>query len=302
MKIHKKYPRLSISFSGGKTSAYMAQLLVKEYRHLWEEIVVVFANTGQEHEKTLQYVEKCDKEYGLNVVWLEAVVDPVSGKGTKHRVVNFDTASCKGEPYEEVIQKFGIPNQTFQSCNRELKLRPMTSYLRSIGWFPNTYNVAIGIRADEIDRISPITMEQGGFYPLINLGIKKSDVLAWELQQKVRLGIPEHWGNCTWCWKKSYRKLATVAREMPGVFEFPKKMETKYPNSGAGNGNRKFFRGNKTVADIFEMAKDPELKPFIDGFPFSDSDMDQGSACGENCEIGTDGAHDDGLIDGADLI
>lgn len=46
---------LVISFSGGETSAYMTHLLLSKYRVWYREVVVVFANTGQEMEA----------EYGL---------------------------------------------------------------------------------------------------------------------------------------------------------------------------------------------------------------------------------------------
>ena len=287
-----KRRRLSISFSGGKTSAFMADHCLNGREEDWDDVVVVFANTGQEHEKTLEYVNACDKQYGLNVVWLEAVVDPESGQGTKHRVVTFETASRKGEPFEGVATKFGLPNQTFQVCNREMKLRPMTSYLRSLGWKRGDHQIAVGIRYDELDRMSPASMADGVFYPLIDAKVTKEQVLSWEASQPVRLGIPEHYGNCVWCWKKSFRKLATVAREMPRAFEFPAYLEARYPNNGAGQGNRRMFRGRKSVRDIFDLARDPNLKPFVDSFKYSDDEVDLGAACGESCEIGTDGAEE----------
>ena len=281
--------RLFISFSGGKTSAFMADKLLREYRQLWKEVVVGFANTGFEHEKTLRYVDTCDRQYGFNVVWLEAVTHMAPGVATTHRVVSFATASRNGEPFEDQIKKFGLPNSQFPQCTRETKLRPITSYLRSIGWEPKSYNTAIGIRADEMDRISPKSLEAGTIYPLIDFGTTKEDVLAWELSQKVRLGIPEHLGNCTWCWKKSNRKLATVALEMPEAFDLPRRFETQYRDTGPGFGDRRMFRGRRTTEDIFAMARDPSFEPFVDGFPFKDENMDQGMSCGESCEINVDG-------------
>ena len=51
--------RLLISFSGGLTSAYMAIKLM-EMRDKWDEIMVVFANTGMEREETLRFVHDVD--------------------------------------------------------------------------------------------------------------------------------------------------------------------------------------------------------------------------------------------------
>ena len=50
---------LVISFSGGRTSAYMTHLLLQQ-RDLWKDVIVLFANTGQEDERTLDFVNNCD--------------------------------------------------------------------------------------------------------------------------------------------------------------------------------------------------------------------------------------------------
>jgi hypothetical protein len=299
--LHKR-KRLLISFSGGKTSAYMAKEILKDWDgiwSMWDEVVVIFANTGAEHDKTLEYVHACDQAYKFKTVWVEAVFHPTKGVGTTHRIVDFVTASRRGKPFEDMIQKHGLPNTQFPHCTRETKLNPIKSYLRSIGWAPSTYNTAIGIRFDEYDRMSPPSMEGGAFYPLVDWRVRKEDVLAWEEKQPVRLGIPEHYGNCVWCWKKSDRKLATVAREMPEAFDFPRHLETTYRDAGAGFGDRRLFRGRKTTDDIFALARDPLFEPFVDGVKNTKWDpqqeLDFGQACGESCEIGVDGAHDEGI-------
>lgn len=287
--------RLLVSFSGGKTSARMTELLVRDYARLWDEIVVAFMNTGDEHEKTLEYVRNIGLYYGIEIVWIEADVDPEIGQGTGHKIVSFETASRRQEPFERVIEKYGIPNNQYPHCTRELKQVPLTRYLRSIGWNAHTYNTAIGIRADELDRISPKWIrEAGAIYPLIDLGIRKSDILAWDLNHPVRLGIPEHWGNCRFCWKKSFRKLATITNELPDAPMFFARMEIEHKDSGRGDGDRRFFRGRKTVPDIIAMARDPKFEPFVDGFQYGDAEMDSGMSCGESCEIGVDGPEEVG--------
>jgi len=106
--------KIAVSFSGGRTSAYMTQRILREYKET-HEIVVTFANTGLEHEKTLEFVHNCDKHMGFGTVWLEAVVDPRENKGTRHKVVTFETAARDGEPFEDVIKKYGIPFSHFPS-------------------------------------------------------------------------------------------------------------------------------------------------------------------------------------------
>ena len=56
-----------INFSGGRTSAYMAKRLIDTC----DNYLVTFQNTGKEMPQTLDFINECDKRWGLNVVWLE---------------------------------------------------------------------------------------------------------------------------------------------------------------------------------------------------------------------------------------
>ncbi len=107
-----KKKKLLISFSGGKTSAYMLWWLWHHWpdRHNWD-VVVVFANTGKEAEGTLFFVEECSLDWGIPVVWVEYVpVKTGKGWGVSHRVLDYESASRKGEPFEAMIQCLGIPS------------------------------------------------------------------------------------------------------------------------------------------------------------------------------------------------
>jgi hypothetical protein len=296
----KRFPlreKISVSFSGGKTSAYMLAMILdaKKSGEIEQEIVVTFCNTGLEHEETLRFVQKCDEHFNAGIVWIEAVVTHGERVGIRHRIVNFETASRKGEPFEEYIKKHGIPNQAMPQCNSRLKLDVMESYRRSIGWKLNTYSTAIGIRCDEMDRISWQGMERDGiFYPCIDAGIFKRDVAAFWEMMPFNLNIPEHYGNCVTCWKKSDRKLLTIAKENPSAFDFMDRMEGLYGfaggerRDGGEKQRRVFFRKNRTAQDILALSSHP-FTPFVDGkfIPFDD-DLDVGSGCGESCEIGAD--------------
>jgi hypothetical protein len=177
----------------------MTKMLLDHFRkhEPWREILVTFANTGQEHEETLKFVDRCDREWGFNVVWLEAVVDPRKGKGIRHKIVTFETASRNGEPFEAYIAKHGIPNRMYNQCTSRLKTEPMDSLRAERGWKKGTFSTAIGIRADEMDRVSLTGMVKWDlFYPCVDAGVTKDDVREWWAQQRFNLNIPEHWGNC----------------------------------------------------------------------------------------------------------
>ncbi|CAI0899213.1 PUA domain (predicted RNA-binding domain) [Serratia entomophila] len=91
-----------VSVSGGQSSEFMSDFLLQNYADIYE-FHFVFANTGREHEETLKFIDRCDKYFGQNVVWLEGVTSPIPGIGMTHKVVNFETAARNGEPFEQLI-------------------------------------------------------------------------------------------------------------------------------------------------------------------------------------------------------
>ena len=60
-----------ISFSGGRTSAYMLWRVLQSNSGLPDDAIVCFANTGKEHESTLKFVNDCEKNWGVPIAWLE---------------------------------------------------------------------------------------------------------------------------------------------------------------------------------------------------------------------------------------
>lgn len=273
---------LIVNFSGGRTSGFLTKKIL-EQRNEWKDVFVIFANTGQEHEKTLEFIDNCDRQFGFNTIWIEADVKENKGEGTKAKVVNYETASRTGKPFEDYIAKYGIPCTIAPSCSRELKEYPIKSFIRdNLKLKKNEYLHAIGIRADESRRISKNAEKEGLVYPLVYWDIDKADILDWWSEQKFDLMIPEHLGNCVWCWKKSYKKLMTIMIDNPEYFDFPETMEKKYPRSGrvakALNKDMKFFRGFKSVEDIRNMASEG-FEKFIDLHHLHISE-----GCSESCE------------------
>ena len=63
--------RILVSFSGGRTSAYMGKYLKQKYEGTDVELCFVFANTGKEREETLDFINECDKRWGFEVNWVE---------------------------------------------------------------------------------------------------------------------------------------------------------------------------------------------------------------------------------------
>jgi hypothetical protein len=249
---------LLVSFSGGETSAFMSQWLNNHYEeHGYKNIVFVFANTGLENEQTLEFVERCDKHFKLGVQWVEADVQHGVRKGTNYYTTDFDNASRNGEPFEDVIKKYGIPNQPAPICTRELKQQPIKAFGKS--WFNGEkYHTAIGIRQDEADRMNAKAKEMGFIYPLINskmIPATKPMINFYWRSMPFRLELKGYQGNCVTCWKKSDKKLYQIAKENPKAFDFMAEMERKYSlNSNTGK-KEVFFRNNRSALQILEESK-----------------------------------------------
>ena len=290
-------PKLLIYFSGGETSALMTKMILENKRNEYD-IVVVFANTGRENEETLEFVQKCNDEFGFNVIWIEALVDMRHGYGIRHTVVDFKTASRKGKPFEDIIKKYGIPNRTSPYCSEYLKKYTIKSYAKSIG-YGKAY-IAIGFRSDEIDRMSEHKDRDKLIYPFISMWPHtKPMVNFWWSKQNFRLNLKGYQGNCKTCWKKSLRKLMSIAKENPEHFEWDIEMENKYenyiPESRKKNPNIKpplrFFRDNLSANDILKMSQKPFTKSTDDTQittyqenMFEGIELDSPNACEESCE------------------
>jgi len=271
-------PKLSVSFSGGRTSAYMSYL-IKEHWSESHDLSFIFANTGKENEETLIFVDRCDKEFGLGVIWVEAIFEEPF-----YKIVDFKTASRNGEPFEEKIGRYGIPNMTFPWCNRELKLRPLRAVQVSI--FGYDYDTAIGIRMDEFDRMSDSKGSERLIYPLIKTWPStKQDVTEFWAKMPFDLGLDSYQGNCDFCWKKSLAKRVRIAKETPEKLDWWEKMEDKYsdfrPETQVKRTLPSYFgRDHKSTKDIRLLANKPSPIQFS---MFDDFGMD---ACGmgESCE------------------
>jgi hypothetical protein len=245
-----------VSFSGGRTSAYMLRLLLDNYPDA--DLRVVFANTGKERPETLDFVQACSQRFAVPVTWVEAVVTPEKGTATGYRVVDYATASRQGEPFEDVIAKYGIPNNSFPHCSRELKTQPIGAWIKD--QFPNgaPFQMALGIRADEAHR------EGAWWYPLIEWGVTKAQVRQFWREQPFDLGLKDYEGNCDLCWKKGHNKNLTLLEERPELGTWWAAMEAKYGHVSPSDADRR--QTKKTAAlpllDTLQGVPNKKAGPF----------------------------------------
>ena len=279
--------KLVISFSGGRTSAYMTKKILDTMSSEYE-IKVIFANTGFENEATLQFVHDCDTHFNFNTIWLEGVTIYEANVGMSHKVVTFETAARKGEPFEDMVKKYGVTNVQAPQCTRNLKRYPIESYLRSIDWKIRDYDLAIGIRTDEVRRVRD-DKTRNVVYPLVDwFPVDKQDVLDYWEDQPFDLQLLEHQGNCKTCWKKSFNKLERIYHETPKHFEFFKRLEETYGTIGAEFQKyddalpRVFFRGRTSVQQFIDLAE--KNKDEMKRQP-TQLDLYEDGNCSESCEL-----------------
>jgi 3'-phosphoadenosine 5'-phosphosulfate sulfotransferase (PAPS reductase)/FAD synthetase len=212
-----------ISFSGGRTSAYMLWRVLQSNGGLPPEAIVCFANTGKEDEATLRFVRDCGANWNVPITWVE-----YRAEAQGYAVVDFDTASRNGEPFEAIIRKRNyLPNPVTRFCTVELKIRCMAKLLKDIFWSPSGIDMMIGIRADEQRRVAKIRAGRNSesaaitnCVPLADAGVTIADIAAFWGAQPFRLELPTPngktlAGNCDLCFLKSANQVRTLIAEKP---------------------------------------------------------------------------------------
>jgi 3'-phosphoadenosine 5'-phosphosulfate sulfotransferase (PAPS reductase)/FAD synthetase len=209
-----------ISFSGGRTSAYMLWRVLQSNGGLPNDAKVIFANTGKEDEATLRFVQRCSDEWGVPITWLEWQQEK-----PKFKVVTFESASRDGEPFSALNRtKKYLPNSMARYCTVELKVLTSQHYLECLGW--NEWQNMVGIRADEPRRVAKIRanpFDKTGvekFMPLAVAGVGKREVGDFWKGQSFDLELPSingttYHGNCDLCYLKGGRQLLSLIKEKP---------------------------------------------------------------------------------------
>ena len=287
----KNNKNIFCSVSAGYSSVLMA-LKIKEW-YPDHNIIYAMANTSKEHIKSLEFMNECDKYFGLNIDWVEAIINQEKGKGTDFKIVKYENLKTKGELFEDGIKKYGIPSVINKWCNRDLKITPLKKYADSIFGL-NNYSIAVGIRADEIDRVSNQYKKNNIFYPLLDNGLGTRDRNKFWMNQPIQIKIPAFKGNCDMCFEKSNRKLMTIIKEEPNIADWWDNMIKKYSkitiegkdsyNWYAEHEGMNFYRKNRTIQDLIEMSKQPFSKA-TDEYIYENDLFDLEGDCGAGCVV-----------------
>lgn len=231
----------AISFSGGRTSGYMLHRIIEAHGgKLPDHIKVTFANTGKEMPETLDFVNECGNQWGVDIVWLELGEYQFMGNyktgeraGTPRnrattKVVNYETASRQGEPFSRLIKnRKYLPNVMMRFCTSDLKVKRINQYLESIGY--KDWIQCLGIRADEPRRAVKLNNKEDEgreiYLPLYLDGITKEIVgdfwksQDFDLQLTNNNGVAD-FGNCDLCFLKGYQKRLSIMEQRPELADW----------------------------------------------------------------------------------
>ena len=89
-----------VSFSGGRTSAYLVWLT----KSLGIDAKYVFMDTGAEHPKTYDFVRNVARGFGVEVTCLRVDVNPELGKGNGYSVISIDEIQQDLAPWKAMMQ------------------------------------------------------------------------------------------------------------------------------------------------------------------------------------------------------
>ena len=249
-----------ISFSGGRTSAYMLwRVLQSNNGKLPDDAIVCFANTGKEDEATLKFVHDCEVNWNVKIHWLEYCYHKTPAQ--RFKVVDYETASRDGEPFFELIDQNGspyLPNPVARICTAKLKIKVIHHYLKSIGWEHDESSDWVGIRADEQRRAAKIDRSRT---PLVVAGITKEDVGAFWRSQSFDLSLPNmngvtmH-GNCDLCFLKPAHQVLSLIQEKPERALWWIKMEAHASSSNKTYGDGARFRKDRpSYKEMYKFAQ-----------------------------------------------
>jgi hypothetical protein len=243
-----------IACSFGRTSAKMLHDILEAHDgQLPPDVFVSFQNTGEEVEKTYIFGRELSRRWNIPIHWLEFddefdIDDYLNRHGELSRnrqprdleeiddwgfrVVDFDTACRKGEPFDKFLKYYAdyrhwikglgpiLPTRVTRQCTATMKIKIQTRWMNMMGY--EYFDAYTGIRADEPRRWTKIYDQNDRserftyILPMVTAGETKAGVLDFWSHQPFDLGLdPDaEEGNCRLCFLKATGKIVRIMRRL----------------------------------------------------------------------------------------
>jgi 3'-phosphoadenosine 5'-phosphosulfate sulfotransferase (PAPS reductase)/FAD synthetase len=230
-----------VSVSGGKDSTATLLLALKQFP---EDTFAVFADTGNEHEATLEYLDYLERTLGIGIERIRSdftdrfehkrkwMVEKWPERGVPADRIEraLQLMQPTGNPYLDLCMLKGrFPSRMAQFCTHELKTQPLTELAM---WYVDFFDADVwswqGVRRDEsAKRANARGFEEigGGIYA-------NRPIAGWTAQQTVDFvtklcGVElnplykQGMGRvgCMPCINASKAELAEIARRFPEHIE-----------------------------------------------------------------------------------
>ena len=258
-----------ISFSGGRTSAYMLWRVLDAHNGIPPpHAMVIFANTGKEDEATLRFVQACSDNWNIEIHWLEWRNNDLG-----YERVTFETASRNGEPFRDMcIKRKALPNGFMRFCTGELKIDVVHKYLKDSGHGTSDEPCCqmIGIRSDEQRRVVKMRGKSGADHkkdwigdflvPLADAGVVSAHIGSFWESQTFNLQTPMYNGksyhsNCDLCFHKPVAQIVSLIQEKPERAVWWVEMEN-YAKENFAKSVIHFSRDHPTYSDMAKYSSE----------------------------------------------
>ncbi len=267
-----------VSFSGGRTSAYLVHLMEqKRINNNWD-VSYVFMDTGAEHPKTYEFIRKCVDYFNIELTCIKPVTNPQKGIGMNYKVIQLKDIGWNLSAWNNMTNKYGNPyGPQGGFCTSKLKTDIHTKYIKQ---FP-LCTTWIGIRLDETRRLK----RKANIRYLAELSpFDKVDVMGWWKAMSFDLDLYEHLGNCVFCIKKGVNKVALAIKDEPELAEQWEAMLTSSKRREADIGEiDAIYRGRLNINGITELYKDYDRDELH--MSLKHAKRFESGSCSESCEV-----------------
>lgn len=217
-----------VSFSGGKTSAFLVFVMEILRKHLGLNVKYLFMDTGAEHPKTYDFIRDVVNHFGIDLVCLRLKATEKLGMANSYVELELHELKTDLVGWNEMIVKYSTPYMSQEAfCTRAMKTDLFEWYCNE-HFGKKNYRCWLGMRADEPTRMKPegerVSKKREKWYEGISYladisDFGKEDINDHWDEMPFNLMIKDHLGNCMWCIKKSELRLALAERDEPEFYQ-----------------------------------------------------------------------------------